>query len=128
LPPTVVLTLNNGVKHGRYEADDVKVPEYNGHPGTVVLGGARPPPQSRGSQISPVSGSMLWRGPSPHWVRVRRSNSHEERAGVVRVRRVRVRVRKRSILILFGVVLVVMAIVLMGLGRAQDARRMTEPS
>lgn len=33
------------------------MPEYATHPGTVVLGGARPPPQSRNSQISPVSGT-----------------------------------------------------------------------
>lgn len=29
-------------------------------PGTFVFGGARPPPQSRGSQISPVIGSYQW--------------------------------------------------------------------
>lgn len=33
------------------------MPEYNGQPGTVVLGGALPPPQSRGSQSSPVPGT-----------------------------------------------------------------------
>lgn len=35
----------------------VAVPEYNGQPGTPVLGGARPPPQSGTVQISSVSGS-----------------------------------------------------------------------
>lgn len=30
---------------------------YCGHPGTSVFGGARPPPQSRGSQSSPVPGT-----------------------------------------------------------------------
>ena len=33
------------------------VPLYRGQPGTSVLGGARPPPQSRGAQISPVPGT-----------------------------------------------------------------------
>lgn len=33
------------------------VPEYRGQPGTLVLGGARPPPQSRKSQSSPVPGT-----------------------------------------------------------------------
>lgn len=33
------------------------MPEYCGQPGTVVLGGARPPPQSRNSQSSPVPGT-----------------------------------------------------------------------
>lgn len=33
------------------------MPEYNGQPGTVVLGGALPPPQSSGSQSSPVPGT-----------------------------------------------------------------------
>lgn len=33
------------------------MPEYAAQPGTVVLGGARPPPQSRKSQSSPVSGT-----------------------------------------------------------------------
>jgi len=33
------------------------VPEYRGQPGTVVLGGAVPPPQSSGSQSSPVPGT-----------------------------------------------------------------------
>lgn len=42
---------------GRYEGEYVKVPEYCGHPGTVVLGGAVPPPQSRKSQSSPVPGT-----------------------------------------------------------------------
>lgn len=35
----------------------VAVPEYSGHPGTPVLGAARPPPQSGTVQISSVSGS-----------------------------------------------------------------------
>lgn len=42
-----------GRKLGLYEA----VPTYAAQPGTVVLGGARPPPQSRGAQISPVPGT-----------------------------------------------------------------------
>lgn len=33
------------------------MPEYAGQPGTVVLGGALPPPQSSGSQSSPVPGT-----------------------------------------------------------------------
>lgn len=35
----------------------VAVPEYKGQPGTVVMGGAIPPPQSRNEQISPVPGT-----------------------------------------------------------------------
>ena len=35
----------------------VSEPWYSGHPGTVDLGGARPPPQSRSEQISSVSGT-----------------------------------------------------------------------
>ena len=37
------------------------MPEYAAQPGTVVLGGARPPPQSRNSQVSPVSGTYQMR-------------------------------------------------------------------
>jgi hypothetical protein len=48
-PPRVL----GSIKMGEY----VSVPSYAGHPGTVVLGGARPPPQSRRSQISPESGT-----------------------------------------------------------------------
>lgn len=44
---------NPGKKLGEY----VAVPAYCGHPGTVVLGGARPPPQSRRLQSSPVPGT-----------------------------------------------------------------------
>lgn len=33
------------------------MPEYAAQPGTVVLGGALPPPQSRNSQSSPVPGT-----------------------------------------------------------------------
>lgn len=33
------------------------VPEYSGQPGTVVMGGAIPPPQSRNEHISPVPGT-----------------------------------------------------------------------
>ena len=33
------------------------MPEYWGQPGTVVFGGALPPPQSKGSQSSPVPGT-----------------------------------------------------------------------
>jgi hypothetical protein len=48
-----------GTLQERYDAEvaRVSVPVYNGHPGTLVFGGARPPPQSKGSQIWPVSGS-----------------------------------------------------------------------
>ena len=40
-------------KHGMYEGVvwRIAVPLYCGQPGTSVLGGARPPPQSKGSQI-----------------------------------------------------------------------------
>jgi hypothetical protein len=46
-------SLNPGKKLGEY----VAVPEYSGQPGTVVIGGAIPPPQSRKEQISPVPGT-----------------------------------------------------------------------
>jgi len=54
------------VKQGMKEASvaRVRVPLYKGQPGTLVLGGARPPPQSRGSQISPVLGSYQCTMPS----------------------------------------------------------------
>lgn len=41
------------IKRGEY----VAVPEYAAQPGTVVLGGARPPPQSRNSHSSPLPGT-----------------------------------------------------------------------
>jgi hypothetical protein len=55
----VGVALAEGVQQERYDllVAAVSVPVYWGHPGTSVFGGARPPPQSRGSQISPVSGS-----------------------------------------------------------------------
>jgi hypothetical protein len=61
VPPALVNPVQNcGVT--------VSVPSYSGHPGTVLLGGARPPPQSINSQISPVSGtyhsSVLYRVPT----------------------------------------------------------------
>lgn len=58
----VGVALAEGVQQERYDllVARVSVPVYIGHPGTSVLGGARPPPQSRGSQISPVSGSNQW--------------------------------------------------------------------
>lgn len=43
------------------EGEYVSVPEYCGHPGTVVLGGARPPPQSRKSHTSPEPGTYQTR-------------------------------------------------------------------
>lgn len=46
-------SLNPGKKLGEY----VAVPEYSGQPGTVVIGGAIPPPQSRKEHISPVPGT-----------------------------------------------------------------------
>ncbi|KAL3428395.1 hypothetical protein PVAG01_01904 [Phlyctema vagabunda] len=45
------------LKPGRKLGEYVAVPAYCGQPGTVVLGGARPPPQSRGSQTSPLEGT-----------------------------------------------------------------------
>jgi len=60
------------VKQGRNEGSVLRnsVPVYAGQPGTFVFGGARPPPQSRGSQISPVSGSNQWVMPSAHCVKL----------------------------------------------------------
>jgi hypothetical protein len=46
-------SLKPEMKLGEY----VAVPEYSGQPGTVVLTGALPPPQSRKSQISPLPGT-----------------------------------------------------------------------
>lgn len=46
-------SLKADMKLGEY----VAVPEYSGQPGTVVLTGALPPPQSRKSQISPLPGT-----------------------------------------------------------------------
>lgn len=43
----------SAMKLGEY----IPVPSYEGHPATVVFGGALPPPQSRASQISPVPGT-----------------------------------------------------------------------
>lgn len=44
-------------KFGRNDGVTVAVPVYPAQPGTVVFGGARPPPQSRKLQISPVPGT-----------------------------------------------------------------------
>lgn len=48
-----------GVQQGRYWGVVMgsSVPLYWGHPGTSVRGGARPPPQSRPPQSSPLLGS-----------------------------------------------------------------------
>jgi hypothetical protein len=45
------------LKPAKNRGEYVAVPSYAAHPGTVVFGGARPPPQSRGSQISPDVGT-----------------------------------------------------------------------
>jgi len=44
-------------KPGRYVGVYDAVPSYAAQPGTSVLGGARPPPQSRNSQTSPSLGT-----------------------------------------------------------------------
>lgn len=44
------------VAMARNDGEYVAVPLYKGHPGTSVFGAARPPPQSRNEQISPVPG------------------------------------------------------------------------
>lgn len=59
-----------GVQQERYEVVRTAVPEYRGHPGTSVLGGARPPPQSSGSHTSPVFGSYQCTIPSAQWVKL----------------------------------------------------------
>jgi hypothetical protein len=51
----VELTLTEPVLDGRKLGVTVAVPVYPAQPGRVVAGGARPPPQSRKAQISPVS-------------------------------------------------------------------------
>jgi hypothetical protein len=64
-------TAFDGVKHERYEIGSLRiVPEYRGQPGTSVLGGARPPPQSLGSQIWPSFRSYQWTMPSSHVVKL----------------------------------------------------------
>lgn len=74
---------NPGKKLGEY----VAVPAYCGQPGTVVLGGARPPPQSRKSQSSPVPGTyQISEGPAVEDVQPERSVR-----AVVRVKRVEIR-------------------------------------
>jgi hypothetical protein len=45
-------------KPDMYSGEYVAVPTYPSQPGTVVFGGARPPPQSRNEQISPVPGTQ----------------------------------------------------------------------
>lgn len=47
--PSVLGSINEG--------EYVSVPSYRGHPGTVVLGGALPPPQSSSLHTSPESGT-----------------------------------------------------------------------
>jgi hypothetical protein len=51
------VTPTEAVNPAQNDGVAVSVPSYKGQPGTVVLGGARPPPQSRSSQISAVSAS-----------------------------------------------------------------------
>ncbi len=77
-----VADAGGGFQHERYDADvaRVSVPVYRGHPGTSVFGGARPPPQSKGSQISPVNGSYQCVMPSSHVVKLR--IPHSESTGV----------------------------------------------
>jgi hypothetical protein len=53
----VVAVLSAAPNPGKYDGVTVSVPLYPAHPGWVVLGGARPPPQSRKEQISPVPGT-----------------------------------------------------------------------
>jgi hypothetical protein len=64
------------------------VPEYAAQPGTVVLGGARPPPQSSISQSSPVPGTyQAYDAPAGEEtsVRVQPSRSVRARARVAKV-------------------------------------------
>ena len=80
-----VVVASEGFQQDRYDADValVSVPLYAGHPG-MVFGGARPPPQSRGSQISPVRGSNQCVMPSSQVVKLWMPQT--ERAGVARAR------------------------------------------
>jgi hypothetical protein len=66
----VEVTEADGVQQERYEVVGTYVPVWPAHPGTLVLGGARPPPQSSGSQISPVFGSNQWTMPSSQVVKL----------------------------------------------------------
>lgn len=51
-----VVSVDAGFQSFQNEGVTVSVPLYAGQPG-IVLGGARPPPQSTPRQISPVSGT-----------------------------------------------------------------------
>lgn len=73
-------------------------------PGTFVFGGARPPPQSRGSQISPVMGSYQWMMLSSQWPKVWMPQTAW--MGVVRRRREAVVRRMDLNILLFGGVVV----------------------
>jgi hypothetical protein len=87
-----------------YEGEYVSVPTYPAQPGTVVLGGARPPPQSSISQTSPVPGTyQATEAPAGEdtSVLVQPSRSVRARAKVVKARRVEMEVR---ILVVDGVV------------------------
>lgn len=64
---TVAVDVEDAVKHGIYDgvSTHTAVPVYAAvQHGLVVLGGARPPPQSSGSQICPSSGSYQCTMPS----------------------------------------------------------------
>jgi len=77
----------------------VAVPAYRLQPGTVVLGGARPPPQSRISQSSPVSGTYQM-SLGPEMEEVQPARLVRARARGRRGRRV-VRVVRRCILVVW---------------------------
>lgn len=62
--PGAVVAAPVGAARGKPERKlgvTVAVPSYPAQPGTVVFGGARPPPQSMKEQISPVPGTYQMR-------------------------------------------------------------------
>lgn len=76
------------------------MPEYCGQPGTVVLGGALPPPQSSMSQSSPVPGTIqAYEAPAGDEMSVRvqpsrsvRASAKVAKAAVAKIELVEVRI------------------------------------
>jgi hypothetical protein len=58
LPIALAAPVSAAPAKDMYSGEYVAVPTYPSQPGTVVFGGARPPPQSRNEQISPVPGTQ----------------------------------------------------------------------
>lgn len=70
-----------GVQQLRIE---IEAQEYAGQPGMSVLIGARPPPQSNGSQTWPLLGSNRWTIPSSQLVKLCVSEAPKARSALTR--------------------------------------------